>query len=200
MNFLAHVYLATPTPEGWCGGLLGDFVKGTVPDDLPRPMGENILLHRRIDRFTDDHPVFRRSRALVRPDYRRYAGIMVDLFYDHFLASHWQRFSHRPLDRFTGEVYAALHQHRERFPPRLQRMLPYMIGDDWLGGYARLDGIERALQGLSRRLRRANPLADGIRELEAHYESFESQFLEFFPAAIVYAGKHLSAEPRQAAG
>ena len=181
MNYLAHLFLSGRTPEAIVGGLLGDFVKGSVDGRYGARVREGILLHRKIDRYTDDHEVVSASRRLVSPPRRRFAGIMVDVFYDHFLARHWASFSGVPLGEFAREVYAVLEYHQEQFPERLQYIVPRMVRDDWLVSYRELWRVGTALDGISRRLRRSNTLAGGVDELKTHYDELEAHFLCFFP-------------------
>ena len=124
MNYLAHLLLAEQTPQGWLGALMGDFVKGAIDPTLPGGIRRGIVLHRRIDSFTDAHPVHRASRNRIAGARRRYAGIIIDLCYDHFLARSWAHHAALPLDEFTIEVYAVLARHRTLLPPRLERIAP----------------------------------------------------------------------------
>ncbi len=181
MNYLAHLFLADNTPESLVGAMLGDFVKGAAKNNYAPIIQRNIELHRRIDSFTDAHPIVCAAKAVIAPERRRFAGILLDIFYDHYLAKHWAQFSPLVLSAFTQEVYAALQAHHALLPERLQKMLPYMKAEDWLGSYARVAWIEVTLERLARRLRPGNPLASGIAELQQHYERFELDFLTFFP-------------------
>ncbi|MEE9162534.1 MAG: ACP phosphodiesterase [Candidatus Neomarinimicrobiota bacterium] len=181
MNYLAHLYLAQDSPESLVGSLLGDFVKG---DDYRRyspPIQEAILTHRHVDAFTDVHPVYRRSKGRLDPAFRHTKRILVDMYYDHFLAKNWPDYSAVPLEEFTRTAYRALDQHAPDLPPRLQRMLPYMKGEDWLLSYRELEGIGRALWGLSRRLAYPNHLDRGLDDLKANYAALENDFREFLP-------------------
>jgi acyl carrier protein phosphodiesterase len=185
VNFLAHAFLSRATPALLIGGMLGDFVKGHEYEQRYSPaVRAGIHLHRRIDRFTDGHAVVHASRALISATRRRFAGILVDVFYDHFLARHWDRFCPEPLESFTARVYDTLWPHLGEFPERLQRILPWMRADDWLASYAEIESVDAALHGITRRFARyprAAVLADGVQELLAHYAAMERQFLEFFP-------------------
>lgn len=194
MNYLAHAFLARATPELLTGGMLGDFVKGewSLHDYLP-DVRAGILLHRAIDRFTDSHPTVLASRALISPVRRRFAGILVDVFYDHYLARHWRRFSDQPLAEFTGHVYATLWPQRAEFPARLQRVLPWMRADDWLASYAEIESVDAALRGIARRFARyprAAVLAEGTAELLDNYDALENHFHTFFPDVRRFAAMH----------
>jgi acyl carrier protein phosphodiesterase len=160
-----------------------------------------ILLHRAIDRYTDEHPAVRASCALISPARRRFAGILVDVFYDHFLARHWQRFTDQSLVAFTKQVYATLLPRAASYPLRLQRMLPHMVADDWLASYAEIDSVDAALHGIARRFQRyprAVVLADGVQELQHNYAVLEIKFLDFFPELLGFVENELgniSADP-----
>lgn len=188
MNFLAHAFLSRSPPDLLIGGILGDFVKGRERLQQYSPaVRTGILLHRAIDRFTDAHSIVRASCALISPTRRRFAGILVDVFYDHFLARHWLHYTEQPLEEFTGEVYAALLPQAESYPERLQRMLPHMAADDWLASYAEIESVDAALHGIARRFQRyprAAVLADGVQELLHNYAALEQHFLDFFPELI----------------
>jgi acyl carrier protein phosphodiesterase len=188
MNFLAHAALAGPDWADRLGAMLGDFVKGPLPAGLPPAVAAGVELHRRIDSFAETHPAFRESRSRVSPERRRYAGIMIDLFYDHFLARHWQSYSAQPLEAFAAEIYALMAAHSELLPPRLAQILPSMRAGDWLSSYRSLENVGYALDRMSRsRLTRPNTLAGSAAELEARYQEFERDFLVFFPDAGAYA-------------
>ncbi|MEL0167618.1 MAG: ACP phosphodiesterase [Pseudomonadaceae bacterium] len=188
MNFLAHLLLGSQSPEQALGSMLGDFVKGPVHQlDLPDPVREGIVLHRRIDSYTDAHPLVLQSKARISGERRRFAGILVDMFYDHLLARHWSRFADRQLDDFTRDVYQQLRAQREWMPERAWTVVHYMSEQDWLGSYAQLAHLHRAVDNMARRLRRENPLPGGVAELEAAYDGFESDFLAFMPELQRYA-------------
>lgn len=154
MNYLAHLYLAGDDSELLIGGLMGDFVKGRVDPARPAAVRAGILLHRRVDSFTDQHPVVRRSKARIDPEFRRYAGILVDLFFDHFLACDWPAYSRQPLPQYARRIYRILNRQLPSLPPRMQHSVLYMVRNDLLVSYREIDGIRRALSGIERRLSR----------------------------------------------
>ena len=187
MNYLAHLYLAKDTPEFMIGSILGDFVKGSGKDQYPDKIKKGIELHRKIDSYTDSHPRTKASRRLYSPLRRRFAGIIVDLCYDHFLYRNWSKFTDSALRPFIQNAYEILKTHQAMLPERLQAMVPFMIRDDWLGSYRELSGVEQALKRLSKRVTNGDLLAGAIDEIKAHYRELESNFLLFFPDLIRFA-------------
>ncbi len=186
VNYLAHLFLSGRDEETLIGGLLGDFVKGRAGEGFAPAVQRGIVLHRRIDRYTDRHPIVRASCALISAHRRRFAGVLIDLFYDHFLARHWRRYSEVPLTEFTRAVYALILSRQHDFPERLRHVVPRMVGNDWLGGYRELGGVAAAVDGVSRRLCRPNALLGGAQELAASYAPLEAHFMAFFPQLMAY--------------
>lgn len=184
MNYLAHLYLAGDDPGSRIGSLMGDFAKGRIDPSLSCAVRQGIWLHRRIDAFTDAHPLVRRSKRRMRPEYRRYAGILVDLFYDHFLAAQWDRYCRHPLDVFARDVYRILRAHQHGFPEPMQRSMRYMREHDLLQSYREIAGIARALRGIEGRLQRPSRLREAASELEHNYRPLADDFADFFPDLI----------------
>jgi len=188
MNFLAHLYLAGPdaTASAYADRLLGQFIADSVPGRhleqyLPEVQA-GIRQHRAIDVFTDQHPVVRRTTARLREaGYGKYAGVVGDMFYDHFLACNFDEFSPESLPDFTQRVYALLASRAAEFPAPVQRFFPYLVQQNWLLGYAEIAGIERALQGLSRRASPGSGMETAGEELRRNYAAYEADFQEFFP-------------------
>ncbi|RFA26162.1 hypothetical protein CAI21_17690 [Alkalilimnicola ehrlichii] len=188
MNYLAHLYLGDNTDQALVGNLLGDFVKGRIdPAQWPPAMAQGILLHRLIDSFTDAHPIVIRSKSRFSSDRRRFAGIIVDVCYDHFLARHWHRFSAEPLPPFTARVYQALRHYHGYLPPRLRQIAPRMERENWLYSYRQFDTASFVLDRIAQRFKRPTPLQGAGQEAALHYEALEADFLAFFPDAICYA-------------
>lgn len=186
MNYLAHLYLAGADPEARLGNLMGDFVKGPVPEDLPDAWRAGIRLHRRIDSYTDRHPVVLRSKRRIAPQFRRYGGILIDLFYDHLLTRQWPLYHDQPLEDFVREVHRLIERRLPELPPRMQRSMQYLLATDLLLAYREIDGIGRALSGLERRLSRPSNLGAARVELDRHYDALDEDFAAFFPELIAY--------------
>ena len=187
MNYLAHLFLSDGTPESLIGNLLGDFAKGSIENIYSLKIIEGIYLHRKIDSFTDSHPIFRSSKRLIGVDRRRFSGIMIDVFYDHFLAKNWSNYSSIPLAEFTNNVYQVLLENQKILPDRLKNILPDMIAHDWLASYRETAAINRAINGLSRRIKRQNNLFGGVEELFLNYQQLQADFSMFFPELIDYS-------------
>jgi len=187
------------------GSLLGDFVKGPltsteVAERYSADITRAIELHRRIDSFTDAHPVVTASRNRVSSSRRRFAGIMIDMFYDHFLARYWDEFHHRPLAGFTDDFYRILMRRHAELPERLQRTATFMVDLDWLGSYAQVESVDTALNRMSQRLRRENSLVDSAEELVSNYAELERDFRRFIPDVVAFA-QHSASQlslPREA--
>lgn len=181
MNYLAHLVLAEPTEDSQLGGLIGDFMSGGQLSDFAPGIRAGIERHRRIDAWTDAHPLFRRTRERLEPRVRRYSGVVADVVYDHFLAATWERWHPIPLPEFAAEVYASLRRRFEELPPRLQKAVPWIAGQDWLSRYGSMDHMERVFTGLARRVKRKNPLADAFVAFEENYDGLGADFAAFFP-------------------
>jgi len=182
MNYLAHLRLAPDDPGHRVGNLLGDFAKGLDVAALPDALRQGVELHRAVDRFTDAHPAFRRSRSRVPAPLARYSGVLVDIFYDHFLARHWDRFgTDQSLTAFTNACYAALADHEHALPARMNHSVFHLRRLDWLGRYRDIFHVDAVLEKVALRLRRPSSLAQGGSALRAGYSGFERDFFGFFP-------------------
>ncbi|SDK55180.1 ACP phosphodiesterase [Pseudomonas indica] len=180
MNYLAHLHLGGDAPATLLGSLYGDFVKGPLDGRWPADIEAGIRLHRRIDAFTDAHPLIERAKARFPQERRRLAGILLDVFFDHCLARDWNQFSDEPLDRFTARVYRLL-AGEARLPERLALIAPRMAAQDWLGSYREFAVLEQVIAGMGRRLSRPQLLAGGMAMLERLYEPLSEDFQRFYP-------------------
>ena len=182
MNFLAHIYLSGTNPKTMVGNFIGDFVKGrNVLEQFEPDIARGIELHRAIDEYTDHHPVVQNSKIRLRPKYRHYAAVIVDVFYDHFLSRFWNNYHTEPLEKFSASVYAILEENWRVLPADVKNMLPYMTKHNWLLNYGTFDGIGKALTGMSRRTRHDSKMDESIIDLQENYDEFKSEFELFFP-------------------
>lgn len=186
MNYLFHLYLSGDDPDILTGNFMGDFVKGRLDDSYPPLLRRGIELHRRIDSFAQSQPQFTRSRLRLSREFGLYRGILVDLFYDHFLSVTWSDWSAEPLTDYLHRVRRIVEGNSSCLPERLQGLLP-VIFDDMIPSYREAEGVGRALARMSKRVKRQNPLAGGGMELTRHYEGLHEDFLGFLPAARAFA-------------
>jgi acyl carrier protein phosphodiesterase len=186
MNYLAHLHLGGQRPEQLLGSLYGDFVKGLLPGRFPLEIEEAIRLHRRIDAFTDAHPLIKRAMGRFPAERRRYAGIVLDVFFDHCLARDWPRYADVPLETFTDNVYRVLAD-EPALPERLAFIAPRMAAQDWLGSYRDFEVVGDALAGIARRLSRPEGLAGAMQELRGLYQPLSEDFDAFYPQVQAFA-------------
>ncbi|QLH32408.1 MAG: DUF479 domain-containing protein [Cyclobacteriaceae bacterium] len=185
MNFLAHLYLSGHDEEVMVGNFIGDFVRGrAIYEQFPHRIALGIELHREIDEFTDNHPVVLESKIRLRPKYRHYAPVIVDMFYDHYLAVNWKNYHPQPLSDYAQHAYRVLEKFEAHLPQQVKYMMPYMIEGNWLLNYAKPEGIYRALSGMAKRTPYDSKMDEAIQELELYYKDFEKEFLHFFPDLI----------------
>ena len=179
MNFLAHALLAGDEPALIVGGVVGDWIKGTLPGELPDDLVRGVALHRAIDHHAESHPAFCRSRSRVSPARRRYAGVLVDVFYDHLLAKNWAAIHQQPLNEYCEAVYALIRDRLHDLPASSHPALKLMAQENWLTSYAQIEGIADVLARMSRRTRQPNPLMQGEQEFLADADGFTGDFYEW---------------------
>lgn len=181
MNWLAHLHLSEPTPEFCLGSILPDLVKQADLVAMPAEFQPGIRRHVQIDAFTDSHPVFRGSIQRLKPPYRRFGGLLMDVLYDHFLASHWDSFSATPLPDFAAEVYTGFEELENRVPETARLRLQLMRKENWLCSYRDMTEVAVALDRIDKRLRQPANLAESVIVLERDYSAFYNDFSVFYP-------------------
>lgn len=191
MNFLAHIYLSGNNNMITIGNFIADGIRGKKYTEYPKDVQTGILLHREIDTFTDAHKTFRESTKRLHERYGHYAGVIVDILYDHFLAKNWEKYSDIPLDTYVDQFYDTLQDNFEILPTRIQKMMPYMISDNWLLSYASIEGISKVLDGMNRRTQNRSQMNLAVQELQEFYNQFEDEFTRFFEEIILFSNKKL---------
>ena len=195
MNHLAHALLAGNDEELRLGGMLGDFVHGRPdPARFPARVIDGIRLHRAIDVYTDAHPEVAEARRLLPAPYRRFGGILLDMWFDHELARGFSRWSVEPLGAYSDGLRALLHRHQDLLPDGLKRFLSYMDAHDLPAGYAERAEIERALRGVSARLSRTNPVGEAMPVLVGLEGPLRERFEAFFPELRRFAAGWIANE------
>ncbi len=192
MNYLAHLFLSGQDPEVLFGNFIGDFVKGQAFNDYPEGIRKGILLHREIDHFTDHHEVVKESKKRLWDTHRHYAPVIVDVFYDHFLAKDWDQYSPLPLKAVTEAFYETLRLSEHLLPPKAKNMFFYMSRDNWLYHYQYVEGVHRALSGMASRTKFPSGMELSVNQLKKHYDAFHKEFRIFFPQLVSHAQNFLA--------
>ena len=181
MNYLAHLALAQPNHHSLVGNLLGDFCKGVPLNSLPATILAGLANHRAVDSFTDQHPLVRQSRLLFSAQRRRFAGIALDVLFDHFLIRHWQQFYPQPFTQYKHQLYRQLADAEPLMPLAMQRTMQSVRSDDWFGSYQHLPTVAIALERIAKRIRFSNQFSGVLTDIAPNYVSLEHTFLLFYP-------------------
>ncbi|MGV3656487.1 MAG: ACP phosphodiesterase [Chitinophagaceae bacterium] len=195
MNFLAHAYLSFGHPQVLTGNMISDFVKGRAKFDFPPGIQKGIALHRAIDAFTDVHGATKEAMEIFRPHYRLYSGAIMDVLYDHFLASDETIFTTESLHQFTQQVYTTLEKNALHLPPPFAHTLLYMKSENWLYHYSTTAGIEKSLRGLSRRAAYMPESETAMQLFEQHYNLLKSLYVSFMADVKLYAKQQFEQLP-----
>ncbi len=179
MNYLAHIYLSNNQPELQIGNFIADSVKGNNYTNYSEIVQKGILLHRKIDSFTDSHQIIKDCKRKFSA-YGHYAGVITDIIFDHFLAKNWSNYHRTPLDKFTNDFYNLLEQNLDTLPFRIQQFFPVMKKYNWLLKYKSIAGISDILYQMNNRTRNISKMNYSVIELREHYEYLETQFTLFF--------------------
>lgn len=180
MNYLAHIYLSGEDEDLKIGNFIADSVKGRKFIGVPPKIQNGIILHRAIDKYTDSHPVVKKSIHRLFPIYSHYSAVIIDILYDHFLAANWKDYSEIPLVDYVENFYQLLNLNFEVLPKRVKNFLPYMIEDNWLLNYATLEGIKKILFQMDQRTKNRSQMHLSIKEIQVFYSEFEEEFRLFF--------------------
>jgi Uncharacterized protein conserved in bacteria len=184
MNFLAHSYLSGDNDQVLIGNFIGDWIKGSDYKAYPDDIQKGIIVHRNIDTYTDLHPIVRQSKQRLNEHYHKYSGIIIDIFYDHFLACNWDKYSSVSLSDYTGMLRQSLNTNLHFFPERIQEFVPRFMRRGWIESYATIDGIERVLQGMSKHTSLPDKTLEAMFTLEKYYDGFLNEFTEYFPQLV----------------
>ena len=186
MNYLAHTYLSGENDEIKIGNFLGDWVKGSDYLKYSTDIQTGIILHRNIDSFTDQHPITHQSASRFHSRYAKYSGVIIDILYDHYLASNWKDFSNILLRDYVNKMHNTILNRFEIFPDRLKNFLPGFMNERWIERYATIEGIRDVLDTMSKRTSLPNETEFAISVMEAFYSDFRYEFFDFFGQLIEF--------------
>jgi len=186
MNFLAHIYLSGNNEQIQIGNFIGDYVKGNKYLDYPELIQKGILLHRDIDNFTDNNSLHKLAKRNISKKYKKYSGIIIDIFYDHFLAANWTDYSNIPLPEYTNTFYKLLKSNYDILPNKVQDFLPKLISNNRLLSYKDITGIKLALNKMTEYTSLPKYTNYAISELLKNYSDFNKNFELFMIEIINY--------------
>ena len=192
MNFLAHIHLSGENEMIKIGNFMADGVRGKQYENFPLAIQKGILLHRAIDTFTDAHPIFRQSTKKLHSRYHHYAGVIVDIYYDHFLAKNWSDYHNESLALYSEKFYQSLLDNHSILTSKAQHLLPYMMEYNWLVNYQSVSGIERILSQMDHRTKNQSLMRFAAEELVAHYDEFEAEFSLFYKEVQLFSKNKLN--------
>ena len=192
MNFLAHIYLSGNSEGLIIGNYIADAVKGKQLDLFHSEITKGIILHRKIDTYTDTHAIVEKSKARLRPVYRKYASVIIDILYDHYLAVNWKNYSDIPLFEYSKNIYGLIKKHEQILPEKSKLFMQYMIKNDILNAYSNLNGIEKVLKGMAQRTSFESNMNLSIKEIKEYYLLFEEEFYQFFSDIQQYVNQEIN--------
>jgi acyl carrier protein phosphodiesterase len=191
MNFLAHIYLSGDNDLIKIGNFMADGIRGKQFEHYPQEVQKGIILHRSIDTYTDSHDVFRQSTKRLHKKYHHYAGVIVDIIYDHFLAKNWTKYSDENLEHFINRFYKSLEENYPILSEKTQGLMPHMIQQNWLSSYQTVEGIHNILTQMDRRSKNLSKMQYASEELKEFYSEFEQEFTLFFEDIKSHADQKL---------
>jgi acyl carrier protein phosphodiesterase len=191
MNYLAHLFLSGENEKLMIGNFIADHIKGNKVSKYSIEIKKGIELHRQIDFYTDHHPEFIKTRERLHSNQHKYAGVVADIFYDHFLAVHWRKFSNIDLSNYTTFCYGVLLKNYTLLPSRSKRILPFLMMQNWLVNYKTFDGLNRSFELMSRRTNYSSNIKNALLDLKKDYADYNKEFLLFFPEILDYTSKKI---------
>ena len=191
MNFLAHLYLSKNDTNIMIGNFIADHIRGNNYEGFSKEIQQGIFLHRAIDTYTDAHKVVRKSKRRLHARYRHYDGVIIDIFYDYFLAKNWASYSETPLDVYTSSVNKLFDKIKLDLPLKSQQFIKYMIEYNILFNYKNKDGIEKVLNGMNQRTKGKSQMNLAIEDLHQLEKELEQDFMVFFKDLILHTNEKL---------
>ncbi len=192
MNFLAHLKLSGDHEKIMLGNFIADHIRGNKIHHFPQEVIDGIMLHRKIDYYTDHHPAFIQTRTRLHKKYHKYAGVIADIFYDHFLARNWDEYAEISLSHFTSYSYGILLRNYTILPRKTKQLLPFIIMQNWLASYGKFDGLTRAFDMMARRAKNKSNMEFAVNDLQADYELYKADFERFFPDIAAFCENELA--------
>ena len=190
MNFLAHLYLSGDNEDLKFGNFIADAVKGKAIENYSTTIQQGIRLHREIDHFTDNHITFKKSKIRLQNRYHKFSGVLVDMYYDHFLALSWQEYSDEKLEVFVNNAYKILKKNFFLLPSKYKKILPFMISNNWLVNYSNFNRLQNNFENMAKRTSFESGMEKAVTDLKKDYSQYKQEFKEFFPEVIRFVNEN----------
>tara|TARA_B100001093_G_C26706862_1_gene961611 strand:+ start:578 stop:1168 length:591 start_codon:yes stop_codon:yes gene_type:complete len=184
MNYLAHVYLSRENIDLAIGNFIADNIKGNNYKKFNINWQKGILLHRFIDSYTDSHYIFREHSKLFFDSHRHYSRVLIDIFYDHFLAKNWKKYSHISLENFEFDFCKSLAQNLNKFPNEMSNKIRFFICQKWFTKYSSIKGLIYILEKMDNKTQYESKFVTSIEKFISFAPEMESQFFIFFEDMI----------------
>ncbi|NPA68008.1 MAG: DUF479 domain-containing protein [Chlorobi bacterium] len=191
MNFLAHTYLSGNNPDIIFGNFIGDMIKGTKYKIYSENIIKGILLHRKIDSYTDSHPTVKKSIYRLRPAYGKYAGVATDILYDHYLSQDWNKYSDEKLETYVERIHSVILENYRKLPRKSRRFAVSFIKKKRLLCYKDLKCFRDVLNKMSVYTSLPYKTAHAMQIISENYDSFKEEFNTFFPDIINYLDNNI---------
>lgn len=191
MNYLAHALLSFNNEPIIVGNFIADHIRLAETEHLPGLIRKGVIIHRKIDTFTDSHPLFIKSKRHFYNGFERYSGVLTDIYYDYLLAKNFRHFAEAELKDFTRHIYSVLDNHHEFLPETSKGFLKYVKQNDTFFEYSKLEGIELVLKHLAYRINHGVQLNESINLFKENEDKIESDFLEFMKDLVEEVKKDL---------
>lgn len=186
MNFLAHLFLSFENEDHVIGNFIADSIRNSEVKNYAFEIQEGIMLHRKIDSFTDNHPSVKKGTLRLQPHHHKYSPVVIDILYDHILANNWDRYCDESLEVFANNTYTILTKRINEMPEKLKKYLPGMIKGNWLQSYKTINGLLFTLQKMDERASFPSKFTEAVGHLQQDYDLYEGEFNDFFPELISY--------------
>jgi len=187
MNYLAHLFLSCNDDDLMIGNFIADSIRNKEVANFSEGIQQGILLHRKIDSFTDNHPIVRQATRRLHPHHHKYAPVVIDVFFDNLLANNWQLYASETLPDFAKRMYAILTKRQLDLPLKMQKYVPNMVANDWLQKYGTTDGLQYTFERMDKRTKFKSNFVNAVSHLQADYDLYEEEFNQFFPDVMEMA-------------
>ena len=181
MNYLAHLFLSCQDDDLVIGNFIADAIRNKEMKGYSSAIQQGIILHRKIDSYTDEHPIVRQGTRRLHPHHHKYAPVVIDIFFDNLLAYNWHRYSSESLPDFAQKMYQLLAERQLDLPLKMQKYVPNMIASNWLEKYGTKEGLQYTFERMDKRTKFPSNFKNAVSHLEADFDAFNEEFNLFFP-------------------